>query len=208
MLNFSGLTLSFSLYGVQEKYINGMHENLRLVPEVYPGASVVVYTDKPYDFTGAENIVVGPSKGVQGSFWRYYAYKHEGDGHVIFRDSDSLITHREAGLVSDWICSDKILHTIHDNKEHIQCSVSMMAGMTGFKNGSLPYDFNHLIRWWVRTKNPTQYRDEERFISRFVWPYLRRFGLLHSSVVNSKFGGVKMEPAEDSTQFIGSRVFK
>lgn len=207
MQDFNDLTISYSLFGDSYKYVRGMYENIKIAPEVYPGAKVVVYSDKPYEFEGAVNKVIGRSEGLQGSFWRYYEYEPDGTGHVIFRDADSLVGHREASLVSEWMESDKLVHTIHDHPEHTKSSVNMMAGMTGVKNGSLPYDFNHLIRWWVATKNPTAYRDEERFLNRFLWPYLRRYGLLHTSVVGSRFGGVRIPPADKPSEFIGSRAF-
>lgn len=208
MQNFSQLTISYSLYGEQQKYIKGMLENIKVIPDVYPDAKVVVYTDKPYEFEGATNKVIGSSLGVQGSFWRYYEYDPDGTGYVIFRDADSLVGCREATLVGEWMKSGMPVHSIHDNRAHVNCSVSMMAGMTGIKNGGLPYDFNHLIRWWVKTKNPTAYRDEERFLDRYLWPYLRRYGLLHTSVVGSKYGGEKFDSPQRGEEFIGSRAFK
>lgn len=207
MQDFRGLTISFSLFGEQQKYIKGMYANIDIIPDVYPGARIVVYTDKPYDFNGADIIVIGTSLGVQGAFWRYYAYSQDIEGWMICRDADSLVTTREAGLVREWMLSGKAAHTIHDHKEHVGCAVNLMAGMTGIKHGSLPYDFNHLITWWVKTKNPTQYRDEERFLNRFLWPYIRRYGLLHTSLVGSKYGGEKIDPPNEHETFIGSRAF-
>jgi len=208
MHDFSKLTISYSLFGSQKKYIDGLHSNLAAISNVYPQADVVVYTDKPYVFETAHNKVLGISKGLQGAFWRYYEYKHEGDGHVIFRDADSIVTDREAAMVHDWMDSNAIIHTIHDSAGQTQChGRPMMAGMTGIKNGSLPYDFAHLVRWWCENKNVTQYRDDEHFLNKFLWPYCRREGLLHSSVVGSKYGGTMVDPPAEPTNFIGARAY-
>ena len=48
--------------------------------------------------------------------------------YVIFRDADSVVSHREAEAVAEWIESGRLFHTMRDSGSH---TALILAGMWG-----------------------------------------------------------------------------
>ena len=138
MTNF----ISFSLYGSDQKYINGAIENAEIAREIYPGWRTVFYVDSSINETvlnelellGAKIVFRNLSTGAQGVFWRFAASGLPDAETVIFRDSDSRLSIREAAAVQQWLESKAELHAMRDHPFH---SSWILAGMWGARGGLL-----------------------------------------------------------------------
>jgi len=134
--------ISFSLWGDIPMYNVGAIRNAELVSQMYPdgwiarfyiGSDVPQKTIDAIKELPATEIVdmSGTPNDWQGMFWRFYAINLEEDiDYVIFRDTDSRLSHREYMAVKEWISSGKTIHIMRDHPYH---SEPIMGGMWGCK---------------------------------------------------------------------------
>lgn len=137
--------ISFSLYGKDPKYVNGMWENIELQPEVYPDWQIIIYHDQsvPQEYLSkfTQNGAILRDMSDSGLFaadWRFLAYDEDCERFIV-RDSDSRISHREAAIVKEWEEDDTVLHIIRDHPHH---GYPIMGGMWGMKTKSIPYGYS------------------------------------------------------------------
>ncbi len=146
-LDYTGLLISFSLFGQNRKYLEGMCHNADLAPQAYPGAKVVVYCDNSLPtiyrmrLRGKVELISGYTEapGMFPNFWRYMAYDKMMNSKrlnaVLFRDADSRLNERERLAVTEWLFSDYLAHTMRDHPHH---KFRVMAGLLGLKRNALP----------------------------------------------------------------------
>lgn len=80
---------------------------------------------------GAEVVyVTSPVDKWPGAMWRFLAINDPEAEYVIFRDADSVVSHREAEAVAEWIESGRSFHTMRDSGSH---TALILAGMWGAK---------------------------------------------------------------------------
>lgn len=127
--------ISFSLYGDNPLYCEGAIENIKIAKKIYPEWECWFYVDitVPYNIIKRiENeggIIKHPPKNIGGMFWRFYAILDPEVEYFISRDCDSRLNQKEVAAVDEWIKSNKILHTMHDNPEH--AGAIILGGMWG-----------------------------------------------------------------------------
>jgi hypothetical protein len=127
--------ISFTLYGQDPTYVEGMYRNLELKEQFYPDWEAIIYHDNSLAPETLENLdnqnailrnVTG--LGVLASMWRFLAYDEPFTERFIVRDSDSRLSQREADAVQEWTKSDKTLHIMRDHPHH---GYVMLGGMWG-----------------------------------------------------------------------------
>jgi hypothetical protein len=134
--------ISYSLYGSDPKYLHGAVKNAEGVRLFYPGWTSVFYCGKDVPRSTRQRLIEEGAKVIdstdlpdgQGPLWRFQAAYLTDAELVIFRDTDSRLSVREAELVKQWVHSGKDIHIIRDHPNHKE---AIMAGMWGVRAASL-----------------------------------------------------------------------
>ena len=129
--------ISFTLYGSDPKYVNGMFRNIELKEQFYPDWDIIIYHDDSLEQNVIERLSKDASlrnftdSGIMAASWRFCAFDEPDVERFIVRDSDSRLSQREADAVLDWEKSDKELHIMRDHPHH---GYPILGGMWGLKN--------------------------------------------------------------------------
>lgn len=173
--------VSFPLYGKSPRYLNGIIENAKLMPSIYPGWIMRVYCEDNYDAyplqkLGCEIVRMGKSNEHSGMLWRFIPAWEGGVDRVIFRDADSRINPRGAAAVVAWEQSGLNAHSMHDHEHHRP--LPMLGGMSGVKGGILRFPTS-ILRWFGHMGR--QFEDPSLLPAHF-YPQIKDSVLHHSSV--------------------------
>ena len=197
-------TISFSLWGETEKYINGALENLKLAPEIYPDWSVRIYVNNsvPLDFckelhkNGADvRLVKESGRGAfYGAFWRFFINDDEEVDRFLIRDIDSRLNFREQAAVKEWIESGKDYHIMRDHPNH---KWPIQAGMWGGRANKFK-----IIPLINNVSNLNYYGCDEKFLMDVVFPEIKNSCTIHDSN-NKKLQFPKHPPIYDGGTFVG-----
>lgn len=167
--------ISFSLFGNRLKYVQGMVENARLAPQIYPGWDCVAHVEENHPVIpelidlGVRIVEHAPEQGLGGAFWRFETLSM-GYDVVICRDADSRLHLRDSACVTEWLKSGKSLHVMrdHDVKRPIP------AGLFGVRIDRVNIE-KDLALWGQKHV----YGDDERFLGATVWERLKEDRLDH-----------------------------
>jgi hypothetical protein len=182
------IAISFSLAGDNLRYCGGINANAKAIAEVYGRVAVVLHHDDsvPQAYLTAANQhgweLVQHERATSAEYllWRFASVGDVRYDAVLCRDIDSVVCEREAAAVLQWMASDLDIHVMRDHEQHH--TVPVEGGMWGAKRGAFPFDFQHLVAWWIARKKPFQYRSDTWFLHRFVWPYAMTKALVHDSL--------------------------
>lgn len=171
--------ISFSLWGKDERFMQGALANTKLAREVYPDWQCWFYLDaeSPYCW-GMELESAGgtvfwdhwKNSPWEGLFWRFQPIFNPFITCTIVRDCDSRVNPREAAAVAAWLKSAKLFHVMRDHYEH---NVPIMGGMFGSRHWP---EFQGRLKAWTQRANKG---DDQVFLADKVWPEVRRLTLGH-----------------------------
>ena len=175
--------ISFSLYGTNLKYINGMFRNLEigntLLPEwkslIYCGESVSDSTKYKLSDLGA---ILEDTPGIEDAsamFWRFQIPKDPNLQRIIFRDADSRISAREKFAVEEWESSGE---TIHIMRDHVSHNSPILGGMWGLKKDG----FNYLKEQIENYQPRGEYGEDQKFLSQTVYKMFLDKSMIHDSI--------------------------
>ncbi|XP_068206501.1 uncharacterized protein [Palaemon carinicauda] len=137
--------ISFSLYGKDPEYWNGLPEILSDAKHLYPGWKVWIYTNprnqmkilcpllqnhshlRICDVTNLPH-PLNNITNVHPMFWRISPLGDPKVESLLVRDSDSKLTEREQKAVQEWLESGKTFHVMRDHPMH---NVPILGGMWG-----------------------------------------------------------------------------
>lgn len=120
--------LSFSLWGTDPKYVEGMRRNINLALFWYPGWEIVVCADADVPDLGP-CVTRRPCGNPQtGLFWRIGECLAHDVSIGCVRDADSRIGEREREAVSEFEESGRALHVMRDHPAH---GTAILGGMWG-----------------------------------------------------------------------------
>ena len=140
---------------------------------------------------GAEVVyVTSPVNKWPGAMWRFLAINDPEAEYVIFRDADSVVSHREAEAVAEWIESGRLFHTMRDSGSH---TALILAGMWGAKAGAVP-DMDARIQRFVDKGYDSRHFADQDFLAEDLWGYIRQDVFSHDRVFN--FCNAKPFPGE------------
>lgn len=167
--------ISFSLYGDNRTYTEGLIRNAELAPLVYPGWQVFVYHDATVPRSCLNEladlgVMLVPDAGKlfpAGLFWRFFIADHPRITRFIIRDADSRLNFRERRAVDNWIESGKKFHVIRDHPFH---TPPIGGGLWGATKGALP-PMIPLIQKLASRDN--KYSSDQTFLASHVWPLAR-----------------------------------
>ena len=193
--------ITFSLWGVNSKYLVGAVKNAKLAQKIYPDWICRFYVGQSVPFPvihelkSRDNVQViekaefGDWKGM---FWRFEAIDEENVEVMISRDADSRLNYREKAAVEQWIKSDKGFHIMRDHPWH---RFPVLGGMWGIKSGALP-NIRELINNYGQED---AYGTDYKFLADVVMPRVEDNVLIHDEF----FGGASFPTLRQNNEFVG-----
>lgn len=174
--------ISFSLWGEDRKYHQGVEANMALAQKHYPGWTLRAYCEPSHC---ADLIRLGYqvyprtiSRGAwHGLFWRFEPAFDPSVEVFISRDLDSRLNPRDAAALQEWEQSGLFAHVMRDHPEH---NVAMLGGMWGCRyDPEFAYWFAEALwRWpYYNAKG-----NDTAFLCEWVWPKIENRALIHDSV--------------------------
>lgn len=201
--------ISFSLFGVEERYFRGALENVRVCSFLYPGWRCVFFVSDEYApnrveelrATGAlVQIVRETPKGLAPTLWRFRAALFEDAEYLLVRDADSLPTEREVDAVRAWMESGRDFHVMRDHPHHIW---HMPAGLVGFKIERTRDRLEALCS----SAHGSYYGVDADLLYRFVWSSRSLSRIVHDSITPSFLGVRKFAITAKPNGFVGQVAF-
>ncbi|MEM8685693.1 MAG: tetratricopeptide repeat protein [Pseudomonadota bacterium] len=178
--------IAFSLWGEDERYLEGARQNAALVRHIYPGWQCRIYCDETvparalasFGAEGAEvHLMPAQKRLYEGLFWRFLvAFDQEVERYIV-RDADSLVSVRERLAVEDWIGSARHFHVMRDFYTHTD---PMLAGLWGGVRGAVPAELREEMKSYLDDPTKTANADQ-KFLREKVWPVARASVLIHDS---------------------------
>lgn len=215
--------LSYSLYGENPRYTDGMLENARLAREVYgPEWTVRVYHDntvpadvlrrlgselgvelvdmtkfheklKKRNRTGLRSEFSNSSNEPNRMVWRFGVASDPTVDRYCVRDGDSRLTPREKAAVDEWIESGRKFHVMRDHPSHSLFGIS--GGLWCGTRDAFP-GMVDVLREWDRSGNMNgKYMNDMDFLNRIVWPVAADGGGKRKVLQHDAFSCDKFEGA-------------
>lgn len=220
--------IAYSVWGDDPVYLRGAISNLVMRARYYPDWECRFYLDTtstPQIAKLAQEIVQrggsiavadpkGPGRRV-GLYWRLKALLDEGVDHVLFRDTDSRPSDREAVCVFEWLDSDMPVHVIRDHRSH---TAPLMGGLWGCVPAAvrdLVPDLKERLDErleYVQTTPMAQSKprvghlpfSDQEFLADVIWPAVKDYTYAHDESKARGWGGNPFTvPMLHPTQFCG-----
>lgn len=183
--------ISFSIWGRNPHYTEGLVANLELAKVHYPGWTPRAYYQDNLSHqyinrlkdAGAE-VVPMPffRQEFFGAFWRFNPIMDTDVERFIVRDADARLSIREADAVQEWIESGKPFHIMRDHPCH---NIPILAGMWGAVPGCIP-DFKETLQNFIETVRPYHGNSrgpyhgiDQDFLSQHVWHHIKDNHIAH-----------------------------
>jgi hypothetical protein len=200
--------VSFSLFGEYADYIEGEISNAKLMSNFYPHWNAVFYTSANVDtavsikLRDAGALVIPGDESISENprVWRFAAALLPGAEHVIFRDTDSRISKREATAVGQWLESGRQIHLIRDHPHHFY---PIMAGMWGVR---CTPQVNELVRLVLASAHGDEKPEDQKLLAEIVYPALVADSYIHDTFYSREPHSVRLGPRDEDNSFIGERI--
>lgn len=223
--------ISFAVWGSNPKYAEAAYQNLLLQPKIYPGWICRFYVDETVPLSVinklkgtpdilSEIILMPPSDGNYGLFWRFEPLKDNTIDRFIVRDSDSRLNPREAAAVKEWEESGLEFHIMRDNPMHNAYICGGMWGATSEFINKYKNQYDKDREAFLKTLSFTQlygdsrgrgkyFNTDQPFLWKYVWPRIINSHIAHiKDLPQLRFTGrEKLFPVEnpDGT-FVGEPI--
>ena len=217
--------ISFSVWGTNPKYAEAAYQNLLLQPEIYPDWICRFYMDETVPSSlrtkleegGAEIVMMPPSDGNYGLFWRFEPLKDTTIERFIVRDSDSRLNIREAAAVKEWEESGKEFHIMRDHPQHGAKICGGMWGATSEFINKIEKDYDNLLKNFLSTLTFNRiftprgkyFNCDQPFLWAVVWPRIMNSHIAHiKDLPNLRFmGNERLFPIENPDgMFVGQPI--
>ncbi len=202
--------ISFSLWGVDEKYTLGAIKNAELAKTIYSdwicrfyiGTSTPIeIINKLKSFDNTEVIVMDEVGDWNGMFWRFYAASDDNVRVMLSRDCDSRLNLREKAAVDEWLASDKSFHIMRDHPWH---GTQILGGMWGFKNNN-KINFKELINNY---KKGGFYQVDQNFLREIIYPVVVNDSMIHDEFFNYNINKKPFPAKRNGQEFVGEAFDK
>jgi len=220
--------ISFSVWGSNPKYAEAAYQNLLLQPEIYPGWTCRFYVDETVPLSvinklkgtpdiQSEIVLMPPSDGNYGLFWRFEPLKDQTIEKFIVRDSDSRLNIREAAAVKEWEESGKEFHIMRDHPQHGAKICGGMWGATSEFINKIEKDYDNLLKNFLSTLTFNRiftprgkyFNCDQPFLWAVVWPRIMNSHIAHiKDLPNLRFmGNERLFPIENPDgMFVGEPI--
>jgi hypothetical protein len=174
--------VSISLFGDKKKYLLGAEKMLQSVTRNLPDWRVVFFVGKSVPQETREKLVkrganlvhVDEVEDLSATAWRFRISQLGETDFVIFRDSDSMISKREAQAIRQWTQSGLEGHIIRDHPLHF---AKIMAGLWGARTASISWLEGEAKMFAFNDK----YGSDQEFLATKVYPRIVDSCLIHAS---------------------------
>jgi len=182
------IVFSFSLYGNELMYLQGMIENTKLINRFYPESRVQIYIADDVNHKTRQALLGYPNvklidvlrqQGSKNTFDRFLAIDDPECSLMFVRDADSRTHQRDLACIEDFIKSDKLLHIIRDHKWH---TVPILGGLWGIRKTALSEPLSTTIERWIGSKKDFPKGIDQKFLREVIYPSLRPSALIHDRV--------------------------
>jgi len=208
--------ISFSLWGNDPKYSEGMVRNAELAKELFPDWECWVYVKRNGGFgpvstflelDNMDNVKFMPmhmnagSQGFatddwRGMFWRFEPASNSDVEVMISRDCDSRLSMREKLAVDAWMESDKGFHIMRDHPWH---GSAILGGMWGVKCGVLS-DMHQLMSEWDQEN---RWQTDQDFLNAIIYPRIADNCMVHASFCRMEPHARNFPVPRSGTEFVG-----
>lgn len=174
--------VSFSLYGDDPKYLDGILRNADFIRTSMPTWTMRAYcgNEVPVDLNnalraqGCEVFVQDTTWHRNGMFWRYMPLGEEGLQHIAFRDADSRMGPRDIVALQHWIASEFPAHIIRDHPFH---QTPILGGLWGIDNSKVRME----SFWNIAHRYDKNFGEDQRFLAKYVYPEIHKHALIHDA---------------------------
>ena len=191
--------ISFSLYGSDNMYLEGMICNLEIARKIFKDWIVYIYYDntvpkeyleKVSSYDNCKMIDMNGSS-IYKKCWRFLALDEDVD-IILSRDSDSRLSFRENILFEEFLSSDKMFHDVRDNRQN---HVHVMGGMWGAKKGAFPKKMLEMVT--EREIEPSKLWGWDQFLLiDLVHEHIQQKDILHHDIRRIQFPTFPVERME------------
>jgi hypothetical protein len=206
--------VSFSIFGTEIKYLNGLRQNIELIELFYPGWEIFIYynntvpfnfLDELFEFKNIKLIDMSHSD-LPGMFWRFLPNDAPNVDLFIVRDLDSRISIREVVAVYDWVASGKNLHIMRDHPHH---HYKILGGMWGMKRNT-NFSMENLIKNYITSSREKVDLYERMldmdFLGEIIYKKFRFSKMVHASYHKYEFGVRNFVPGRINKSFVGEII--
>lgn len=178
--------ISFSLFENLPKYCETAVINAQIAKHIYPEWICRFYVDESVPTHVIRRLKQNNSeiyfaddemKKIPRTMWRFLVLNDNDVSFAIFRDTDSIISKKEAKCVHEWINSDKCFHIIRDAGSHTEL---ILAGTWGARCGIID-NLNLLIKDYLSKPLESQRFADQFFLRKYIWAYARQSLLSHDN---------------------------
>lgn len=174
--------VSAALFGDNPKYVSGASLLVQSVKKYMPGWSIVFFTGVSVPDSaltdlatlGASIISVTEAEDLSAASWRFRMDQLDNPDWVVFRDSDSVISPREADAVQLWVESGLDAHIIRDHPFHAAPIMGGLWGLSGRRKG-----------WFVGELSSynfsPEYGSDQEFLASRIYPKILDSAMIHAS---------------------------
>ena len=175
--------ISYSLYGVDQKYIVGAIENAKIARRIFSEWQCIFFCGKSIDESvleclrslGAITLRVNGAEDPSAMYWRFRIPELPQVERIIIRDTDSRLSFREKLAVDQWIMSGLPVHIMRD---HISHNSPIMGGMWGMERSIFDYFRAQLSE----AKVAGYYGEDQEFLTRAIYAKYWTRSCIHDSV--------------------------
>ncbi|CAL4063259.1 unnamed protein product [Meganyctiphanes norvegica] len=219
--------VSFTLYGDDPQYAQGLEDNIVTIAQLYPGYLVRLYTDprgnkdllcpllQQYPTLFVCDVTSLPGihdqlMNIHPQMWRFAPMGDPQVQILLVRDIDSLVSPREVAAVREWLLSDTVLHTMRDHPQHHE---PIMAGMWGVRTKK-KVTAKHLAdiknEMFANARGDFSHGLDQKLLKKVVWAQLHTNTYGHDSFKCHTFWHSHPWPTKrpDDRAFVGSPVFR
>jgi hypothetical protein len=164
--------ISFSLYGDDPKYVEGLLHNLKLAEEHFPDWYVFVFgqrisSDTIIKIDESElNITLYMSRSkVPPMFHRMFIWDVPGVDRFICRDTDDRLSRHDAAMVNNWIETGLPFHVARCVDVH---HMPILGGLWG----GMPKELNmqkEVEEWYKHNAG----KNDQQFLAEVIWPLIK-----------------------------------
>ena len=179
--------ISYSLYGIQLKFLVGAIKNAQLAQVFFPGFTVRFYVGNSVPtwcrstlalFPNVEMIPVDEREDSVARLWRFRAIFDPSVDVVLSRDADARLSYREVIAHQEFLDSPYGFHIIRDHPTGHGYLIS--AGMFACKNKDMHF-FEKLLGETTLRDN---YMQDQEFLSAQIYPQIAGNCLIHDPYYN------------------------
>ena len=194
--------LSYSLYGSDPRYTEGVLHNSKLYHQIYPGWQMRVYHDNSVPVSiiteltnnGVDMHNMSTSKQNKRS-WRFLASIDPNVDKFCSRDCDSRLSLRERVAVLEWENSNYSFHVMRDHPSH--ALFGMSAGMWCSR-----VNFTNVF---IDLPKSEDFFADTNWLNSHLWPVVSKNVLQHDSFSCLQYAGSRPFPvARRGWEHVGS----